>query len=320
MSAGSIVFVSFLMVLHGAAAAAADDCPTWFPDLRCEREARWEGFRKPIVAPYLFEDPFVTTGASLYYIHHDFPDRSALGGGEAHVAALQLRLALTERLGFVATKDGYVWLRPELPLLDDEEGWMNLGAGLKYILWEDRERPLMFSGIARVEIDSGSSDVLQGQGSGVGLFSVSSAWGPGSFSVMGDLGLQLAFSGKQSSSVFYHLYAGYALAKKITPFVQVSGLRWFNDGDGSLPVDLNIGVTLPIETVTSVLGVERFEGADVLNLGSNGVDNLDLITVAGGVHFALTDRLTLSLAYERPVTEPKGIFKQRFTSNLTVEF
>jgi hypothetical protein len=197
---------------------------------------------------------------------------------------------------------------------------MNLGAGLKYILWEDADRPLMFSGIARVEIDSGSSDVFQGHGSGVGLFSISSAWGPGAFSVMGDLGLQLAFSGKQSSSVFYHLYTGYALTRKITPFVQVSGLRWINDGDGSLPIDLNVGVTLPVETVTSVLGVERFEGADVLNLGSNGVDNLDLITLAGGVHFALDDRWTFSLAYERSVTEPKGIFKQRFTSNLTFEF
>ena len=128
-----IVFVAILMF---SASALAQECPKWFPDLRCEREARWEGFRKPIIAPYLFEDPFVTTGASLYYIYHEFPDDSALGGGEVHVAALQLRLALTERLGFIATKDGYVWLRPDLPLLDDEEGWMNLGAGLKYILWE----------------------------------------------------------------------------------------------------------------------------------------------------------------------------------------
>lgn len=309
-----------LVVAFVAGAGRSRACEGWFPDLRCEREARWEGFRKPIVSPYLFEDPFVTTGASLYYILHEFPDDSAMGGGEAHVVALQLRLALTERLGFIATKDGHVWLRPDLALLDDEEGWMNLGAGLKYILWEDPDRPLIFSGIARVELDTGSSDVFQGHGNGVGLLSVSGAWGPGRFSIMADVGAQLPFSGKLSSSLFYHLYAGYSLSRKLTPFVQVSGLRWFNDGDGSLPVDLNIGVTLPIETVDQVLGTERFEGTDVLNLGSNGVDNLDQITLAGGVHWTLTDQWTLSFAYERPITEPKGLFKQRFTSNLTFEF
>jgi hypothetical protein len=30
--------------------------------------------------------------------------------------------------------------------------------------------------------------------------------------------------------------------------------------------------------------------------------------------------VTLSVAYERPITEPKGIFQQRVTSALVIEF
>jgi len=36
------------------------------------------------------------------------------GDAEIHIAALQLRVALTDRLGLVATKDGYAWIRPGL--------------------------------------------------------------------------------------------------------------------------------------------------------------------------------------------------------------
>jgi hypothetical protein len=72
--------------------------------------------------------------------------------------------------------------------------------------------------------------------------------------------------------------------------------------------------------VQTALDTGRFEGADVVNLGSPQVDGLDLITAAAGVHVPLGDYVTLSVAYERPITEPKGIFQQRITSALVIEF
>jgi hypothetical protein len=115
---------------RGPSAVESDPDCVWLPDLRCGRSGRWDGFEKPIVQPYLFEDPFVTTALHPYYAWHEFPDDSVLQGGEVHVAALQARLALTDRLGLIATKDGYVWLRPENPLLDDDEGFWDLALGL----------------------------------------------------------------------------------------------------------------------------------------------------------------------------------------------
>jgi hypothetical protein len=38
------------------------------------------------------------------------------------------------------------------------------------------------------------------------------------------------------------------------------------------------------------------------------------------VHVPLGEYVTFSVAYERPITEPKGIFQQRITSALVLEF
>jgi hypothetical protein len=35
---------------------------------------------------------------------------------------VQARLAITDRLAFIATKDGYLWNDPHLSLLDDDHG------------------------------------------------------------------------------------------------------------------------------------------------------------------------------------------------------
>jgi hypothetical protein len=47
-----------VLALLPAPAFAEGACDAWFPDFapQCERAGRFEGFEKPIVAPYLFED------------------------------------------------------------------------------------------------------------------------------------------------------------------------------------------------------------------------------------------------------------------------
>ena len=78
--------------------AAEEDCDAWFPDFNCERSGRFEGFHKPIVAPYLFEDPFITTNAVPYFLWHDFPEQSVFDGGSLYAAfnahSFEVRLSL----------------------------------------------------------------------------------------------------------------------------------------------------------------------------------------------------------------------------------
>jgi hypothetical protein len=302
-------------------ASGAESCDEWFPDFRCERSGRFEGFEKPIVQPYLFEDPFVTTNAVPYFMWHDFPEQSVFDGGSLYAAALQLRVALSDRVAILATKDGFVWNRNGQPLLEDSQGFMNLAAGVKVALWQDRDAGRIVSGVLRIELPTGSSDQYQGYGNGMALPSVAGALRTGSLRWIGDLGAQIPFDGRKlSSSIFYHLYVGLDVTPWLQPFVQLSGIRWLESGDGSLPIRLKHGGTLDLDAVQSALGTGPFEGADVANLGSKRVDNLDLLTAALGVHVPLGKHVTLSVAYERPITEPKGIFQQRITSALAIEF
>lgn len=322
--------LALLVCLAPAAGAeesgAPEDC-RWLPDLRCDREAgRWEGFHKPIVAPFLFEDPFVVTGAYPYYVYHEFPGSSALGDGSVHIAAVQLRIALTERLGFVATKDGYAWLRPDRSLagsddiLGDREGFLNLGFGLKYLLHEDRDAGFLVSGVLRYEAPSGAGDVLHGEGDGLVLPSLAAAWDAGPVRLVGDLGANVPLDqGEQGNSLFYHLYAETELAEAASPFLQLSGIHYLTSGDGELAVETDLGA-LPLSTAQSALGTGPFEGADYAVLGSEGVDNQDLVTLAAGVHVPLAEHVTLSAAYEYPLSERKGIFRQRVTTSLAIEF
>ncbi len=323
-----------LGTLTASPSRAADDCPTWFPDFRCEREARWDGFHLPVVAPYMFEDPFITTGVHAHGIWHDFPENSVFDGGHLYALAVQARVALTDRLAFIATKDGYIWNRPNTELnqtirvLDDTQGTMNIAAGLKYALIRDDERKLIVTPAIRFEIPTGSEDTLQGYGDGLFIPSISAAWGPGAWRLMGSFGSQIPFDGgQQSASLFYHLYAGYDLHERLVPFVQLSGVTWVHSGDGQILVPLASDATValsdnevPLNAAQNLLGTGRFEGADVINLGSRGVAGQDLYTAAIGAHVPLTEHLTFTAAYERPFSHQKGIFKQRFTSSLAVEF
>ncbi len=56
--------------------------------------------------PFLSEHPYITTGLNFVYVYQRLPEGPVFDGGEAQVLALQIRAAITEKLGFIATKDG----------------------------------------------------------------------------------------------------------------------------------------------------------------------------------------------------------------------
>ncbi len=312
-----------------APAEESQDCPKWFPDFRCERSGRWDDFHKPIVQPFLFEDPFITTNLSQYYIYHEFPRTSILQDGHLHSIALQARVAITDRLAFVATKDGVVWNRPETQvldtnILDNTSGFWNISGGFKYALLQDRERGYIVSPIIRFEVPTGSHDSFQGRGFGLFIPSVAGAWRYEKLALTGDMGAQISMGDRQSDSLFWHLHGSYTVLEKLAPFLQISGIAWVDGGDGEYQVRLSNeagGGRVDIDTAQNdVLGVGDFEGADVANIGTKGIAGKSLWTIAAGIHIPITKNLTFSAAYERPFTNHKGIFKQRMTSNVTLEF
>jgi hypothetical protein len=328
-STSRLAALAFGTLLLASSISAGEDCGKLFPDLTCDRSGRFEGFEMPIVQPYLFEDPFITTGVYPYYVWHQFPNDSPLEGGEANLVAAQIRVAVTDRLAIIATKDGYMWKDPGNPLLKNTGGWMNLGFGAKYAVYQNRDAGRIVSLALKYEASSGAKDSFQNEGDGMLMPSITGAARLGDFALQGDVGGSWAIDDSQSSSIYYHLYAAYPLIGTrgtFSPFLQLSGMHWVSSGDGSRLIELSAAGQAALSTQYVPIGAvealynQRFEGADVANLGSVGVDGLDYLTMAFGVHVRFLEHVTVSAAYEVPVSHHESITRQRITTSMAWEF
>lgn len=243
----------------------------------------------PITAPYYHEDAFVTTDLRAWYLNHQFPNNSPIGGGDAKVYALQIRAALTESLQFVAYKDGYAQFDSGAV---DDSGWNDVAAGLKWAFVQDWERDFHAAAGLGYELPVGSEDVLQDDaelrvwaGANKGFdrlhlgFVVNGLFATGSEDDLGD-----------SDRLSWHLHADYFVNEWVSPVVEVNGYMTLNEGDNT---------PLP------------FSGVDVANLG--GGDGEDVISAALGGEIRPCEGLGLRAAYEAPLTDNEDLFGYRWT-------
>lgn len=324
-----LIALFVVAVAFAAQAESEESCDEWFPDFQCEgREARYEGFTPPSSMPYLFEDPFITTGASAHLLWHDFPWDSVFRGGDLYVAALQLRLAITDRLAFIATKDGYAWLRPgSHSQIEADDGFFDIAAGFKYALIESEENEFILTPSFRLDLPVGNGDLFSGNGGGVAIPAVSAAKGLGPINLIGSFGGRLPFDmDKESTSIYYNLHADVDLLEFLIPFVEFNGTTWTKSGNGRENVRTKSFGSVDLKTAQDVLyaaGVtdeHRFEGLDVVNLGSTGVSGTTVLSLAVGGRVPLGEHVSFGAYYEFPISTRKGIFEQRIAGNLHFEY
>jgi len=279
-------------------------------------------FESPVSNPVQFEDPRATTEVRPLYVYHKLDGGFAkvLGAksGDAHIAALQLRVALTDRLALIATKDGYVWLRPAGA---NTNGWANLGLGAKYTFYRDPESLTLATVGLRYEIPSGSRDVFQGQfgNKGNGVFNpfLSAGWGIenlagiGDFHLLGYTGARIPVSSGDSTFFDLSLHADWGLMigpDSLGPIYPLVELNWVQTLDG--------GSRLPIDK----------EGFDFFNLGSAGAGGKGVVTMAVGARYPLcrdlgevlgrTVGVDIGAAWEAPLTDRGDIFGWRVTTDV----
>lgn len=319
VAAAALMAASVVSAAH--AAEARKTCDSLFPDFTCpDREGRYEGFVAPATAPYLFEDPFITTNVSAWHIWHQFPNSTALQGGHLNVVAVQARVAITDRIGFIATADGFTWTNPDLSLLNRGVGFNDIAAGFKYLLVDMPESGFALSPDVRIQIPVGDRDVFHGNGDGVFLGGVSSAWGLKGFHLLSNLGLKLPFDTDDSAAMLHgHLQMDFPIIEQIRPFAGMNWYHYLNDGDGSQKLRTRAG-TLSIDTANAATGGNEIGGLDYADLGSSGIASKDIVTLTVGLRLPITKNVSLSGAYEIPVTSNKDVLSQRVTSNLMYEF
>jgi len=255
----------------------------------------FEHFYNPIGQPIYFETPFNNSGIRLLFLHHEFDDDSQLGGGDVNVAAVQARLALTERLGFIATKDGYSWLNAGI--LPEDEGWNSIAAGLKYAVIVDRENDFVLTPGIRYQMRAGEAKVLQSTTDEVSPF-VSAAKGWGRFHAIGDVTLRVPFDHDEGNDILqWDLHGDYEIAPEtlpgFAPVVELHGLHYLSDGT-KLP--LSVG------------------GLDYANIGSADVSGSTVIWMGVGARYKLSPHTSVGADYEFALTNWKAdIMSERVT-------
>lgn len=260
-----------------------------------------QGFEKmplPVSQPLYFEDPFIRSDLRFLYLYHSFGKGSTLRGGHVQVFALQIRLALTERLQFLATKDGYSNLRATA--LPDADGFNDFAIGLKYaFMWDTQpDEEWIFSGGLRWEWQNGDEDILQGDSQELSPFlSYAHRWDK--FNFMSGLTWRIPMDRHDAvHSVMWDFHFSYELLENFFPLVEFHGLHYLSNAD-RLPFDI--------------------EGLDYSNIGSSDVNGNSVYWAAIGFRWHLMQHVSAGATYEFPLMNPDNdIFEQRVTVNISL--
>jgi hypothetical protein len=264
-----------------------------------ESDREFEGFVGPISNPVLAKDPRSNTYLRFLFINNSFPGGHPFGGGTAQIYGIQANLALTERLSFIVDKDGIAHLNPRNG--PDSTGWLNLAAGFKYAFYRNVETQTIASLGLMYEIPSGEADVFQNHGSGslIPFVTFGKEFG-GKWHYLQTSGYYVPLRANAGSSFFFN---SFHIDRQIGWFYPLAELNWFwyTSGGNRLP---------------NAVG----EGDGLLNLGTQGMANRQLVTAAIGGKAIISRYVTVGAAYEFPLTSRHDILNERITVEMIVRY
>ena len=251
----------------------------------------FEGFYLPVGNPLYFESPINDTRVTFLYLHHDFPSGSQIAGGDLDVVAVQARVALTERWGLIATKDGYSFL--DAGAFPEDEGWNDIALGLKYVFHADEETDTVAAVGVRYMTESGSSHVLQGNVQELSPF-VSVAKGFEDLHLIGNVTWRAPLDDDDGNHILqWSAHADYEIVDGFAPMVELHGLHYLSDGDRAA---LSVG------------------GLDYANLGSSDVAGSTVVWAEAGAALRFTPNIELGATYGYGLTNHDAdIMEDRFT-------
>jgi Putative MetA-pathway of phenol degradation len=252
----------------------------------------------PVTNPIYFEDAAIRTEIRPIYMHHTIDNNFITKGGTVDVWALQLRYAITDRLAFIATKDGYISLDPGAG--SSQSGWADLTAGFKYAVIDDRANALLVTPGFTFEIPLGNRDVFQGNGDGQFDLFVSAQKGFGDFHISANTGFLVPLDqDAESTSFHYSIMADYYVHQYFIPFVSLNGFTVVDSGN-----------TVPINT----------EGFDLINFGSSQANGANQMAFGVGFRSRLTKHVDFGFAWETALGSPTGLYDNRLTFDVSLRF
>lgn len=294
LATGLLAIATLSPSVHAGAPASAKNPPA-VPEAAVD----WKtNTISPVTNPIFFEDPVIRTELRPIFAYHRIDGGFATGAGEAQLYALQLRYAITDRLAFIATQDGFFNI--DLDAGVSLDGWMDLAAGFKYALIDDPANQFILTPGFTFHIPSGSDEVFQGRGDGEWNVFVSAAKGFDNLHITGNIGARIPHdSDEQSTILHYSLMVDYYAHQYFIPFIAANAWTVLSEGN-------NVPFTS--------------EGYDVINFGSSQAGGVTQMTVGAGFRSRLTQKIDFGFAYELAVLSPEGLTDDRFTFDVSIRF
>ena len=254
---------------------------------------------RPLTGPYFHEDAFVTTDVRAWYLVHHFDSETVgvLNNGDVTVAALQVRVALTDSLQFVAYKDGYTSF-DDAGALGDNDGFNNIGAGLKWAFIQDWDKQFHMAAGIGYEFGLGDDDALQ-ETNELRLW-ISGNKGFGKLHLGATANLIIAEDDNDGQlcngdMITVHLHADYYLTSWLSPVVEINGYLAQDPGGRGV------------------------SGVDAGSL-AGGEEN-DTWTIAVGAEVRpLGEDMGIRVAYEEELNDNVSLFGHRWTLSAVYEF
>ena len=254
----------------------------------------------PLANPLLNETPYITTELRAIYFHQEIPG-TFVSAGNIDLVAAEVRVALTDRLGFIASKDGYADIDFD-EILEDESGFANISLGFKYAVVSDPAEDLIVTVGVEYEPPSGNLETLgislQGHGDGLLDIFATGAKAFGQLGLQASIGANLAIDpDKDSSMLHYSAHADYEVLPNFFPMVEINGFTTIDESKRT---------------------VGDFEGIDLVNFGST--ESGTVVTLAGGFRFRAFDNLIIGAGIESPITSREDIMEYRAYFDAVLHF
>lgn len=264
-----------------------------------QSDHEFDGFTGPLSNPIQFKDPRSLTEARFVFLQNwTRPGTPVIGQSSMQVYALQLRLALTERLQIFADKDGIVRLSPNGTT--STTGLANIAAGAKYVFLRNVETQTLGSLAVQYEAPTGYANIFQNQGSGLlGIWGIfGQEFGDGWHAIL-QVGQNLRMN-KIDSGYFMtsaHIDKRFG---KFTPFYEAN---WFYYNQ--------TGTFLP--TLNT-------EGGGLINVGAGKVMGLNYVTNAVGFKYDVTPNAELGVGYEFQLSDRKMLLGNMLHAQLILRY
>jgi hypothetical protein len=284
-------------------AIAVACCSAFFAGHAAAEPTRVDQMISPAFHQVNFEDPRNISEIRAIYAYHDVSKDFEAPVSFVNIWAAQVRASITDKLSVIATKDG--WVRMSMKGSDNQSGFGDIGAGLKYTFFEDQQCGRVAAATLRYIAPTGEHEVFQGYGDGFIQPGVSGAFAlDDEFTLTTSTDMRIAMDTSDST-------------------------MWDVDAMVDYRIDTSYGAWHPLLGISMIMVADAgdrvplsSEGQDYFVFGSSNAQNATMVIGAAGLRFKPSQIVDIggSLQFPMDTTQANAILDYRWTADVGVRF